>query len=694
MRRDQRDCELDDGNADDFVPLIDLHAIVDAFHSEHHGGDPVAVLRELVERPEDDDVLAEALARCWGPLREQMTAAHGADEREINEVAAQSFLRRGDDAFLCWLALTLTADVVRPTRIGQLRYLLDSAAIDPYLLRHILAPSPGSFGDSNDNQPPWSWKRVLVNAKAALDDSTQRLWYDSGRELARQAMASVSAPQFLATVRRLRGVHLTLLPHLARLDRDLAFQLGGDRSVVDERALPNVSLLGSDMFSEVIESLTFVAVDLLDLRPVEVGKIIGRQIHIRGLSRTRGSVAAVLGRSEAEMSDRLITAVALLWADLHQLVHYENSRSERWKSQDQIRGVLARLTEHVSRWPEAWALSAHDILHDAEALGRHCTDLLAYAATGDDRVRAALTAASSDTNIALGDLARGIDAYVGGTGSPGEAFRQWAAGTAAQAFDGTTMSPRPLSSMSRTWLGSLDLEDALAKTLRDALWRFGDWLQTQGGAQEETGTGTLLTRIEAAFEEARLRLAAGGRTTADRWVSVSQRPIAKSEEQQWGCDIALLLDVELPGWVRLHSSALVQMKKSKAIGERHAVSGRPRYERWRIDLAQLRDLLASSEASFYWLLMSSGEVLCVRALWLSGLVAGNGAGDNDRKTQTIGYEDIRHASIALDQFIPELFLKTWVGDARDSTLAFARGEGGIVPRHLFEISVRLADQRR
>ncbi|MET7398849.1 hypothetical protein ABZS66_35710 [Dactylosporangium sp. NPDC005572] len=693
MTRGERDWEPCDAEADGSGPLAGLDALVDSFGAGHRNDDPVAVLRELVKRPENDDVLADALARCWALLREKVTAEHGGGQRGIDETAAWTFRRHDDDTFLHWLALTLAADVVRPTRADQLRYLLDLAGADPYALRHIFAPSVADRVGTNEDQPLWDWKRVLVRARDALDDSRPRPWSDAaGRDLARRAMASVSTSGFLDAVRRIRGVDLSLLPHVAELDRDLAFELGSHHLVIREQEIPAVTLRGFSMSPDVMEALRLVSVDLLDMRPIEVGKIIGFQVQTQGLPRTPGSVAAVLGRSEAEVSDRLVTAVALLWADLRQLVQYENPRLERWKSQDQIRGVLAHLTEHASRWPEAWAISVRDILRDVDALGRHCTDLLAYAA-GDDRVRAAITAASSDPDVAVGDRARGIDALIGGTGSPGEAFRQWVASTAAQAFDGTTMSPRPLSSMSRTWLGSLDLEDTLANTLRDALWRFGDWVRTQGAAQEETGTGTLLTRIEAAFEEARLRLTAGGRTAVARQVSVSHRHTTKTEEQQWGCDLALLLDVELPGWMRLHSAALVQVKKSEAIRERATASARPPHERWKIDLGQLQDLLEMSEASFYWLLMSSGEALCVRALWIHGQVAGHGALDTDQGTHTIGYEHMRHASVTLDQFLPELFLGTWVGDARDATLEFARGTTGIAPRHLFEISVRLADQR-
>ncbi|MEU4157886.1 hypothetical protein [Actinoplanes sp. NPDC026670] len=40
--------------------------------------------------------------------------------------------------------------------------------------------------------------------------------------------------------------------------------------------------------------------------------------------------------------------------------------------------------------------------------------------------------------------------------------------------------------------------------------------------------------------------------------------------------------------------------------------------------------------------------------------------------------------------MPELFLGAWVGDKRDTTLDFARGETGLVPRHLFEVAIRVA----
>lgn len=223
----------------------------------------------------------------------------------------------------------------------------------------------------------------------------------------------------------------------------------------------------------------------------------------------------------------------------------------------------------------------------------------------------------------------------------------------------------------------------LDRCLRQATARFADWARSQGRAQEELVTGRLLTELEVAFREAPLRLESGGRHAPAQTISVSQRSTSKVEEKVWQCDVALLLDVDIRPSVSLRLAELVQLKKPAAsTGKRPNVAA----DKWRIDVPQLGGLLRASQSSSYWLLTTAGEVLCVTARWIHGLVKGRDA--LGKGSVTVGYNDVRHTAVALEQFLLELFLGTWVGDTREGVLDFALSENGDIPaRHIFQVAV-------
>lgn len=88
---------------------------------------------------------------------------------------------------------------------------------------------------------------------------------------------------------------------------------------------------------------------------------------------------------------------------------------------------------------------------------------------------------------------------------------------------------------------------------------------------------------------------------------------------------------------------------------RRASRWRPRRhaEKWRIAVPQLVMLLEMSESSSYWLILSTGELLCVTARWLHGLAQGREA--LSQGSVTVGYNDVRHTAVPIEQFLPELF---------------------------------------
>jgi hypothetical protein len=202
---------------------------------------------------------------------------------------------------------------------------------------------------------------------------------------------------------------------------------------------------------------------------------------------------------------------------------------------------------------------------------------------------------------------------------PGDELQRWLVDRAARSFDGVPLFPHPLTPLTKTWLGSTEVEGTLSRSLRQAMVRFGDLAKTQGAAQEEHLTGALLVELEVAFRNTSMRLESGPSPRLARIISVSQRPVLKAEEKRWGCDIALLLKADLQPSVVLRLAELVQVKKSEAFA---APSSPSPDEKWRIDVPQLVTLLEMSESSSYWLILSTGELLCVTARWLHGLAQG------------------------------------------------------------------------
>jgi hypothetical protein len=49
---------------------------------------------------------------------------------------------------------------------------------------------------------------------------------------------------------------------------------------------------------------------------------------------------------------------------------------------------------------------------------------------------------------------------------------------------------------------------------------------------------------------------------------------------------------------------------------------------------------------------------------------------------------VRHTAVPIEQFLPELFLGTWLGSLDEKTLRFVSGDdSNVTPRHIFEIFV-------
>lgn len=421
--------------------------------------------------------------------------------------------------------------------------------------------------------------------------------------------------------------------------------------------------------------------DVVERFPLRAGFVIAQELHRQGAAPTEDSVASALGMRRPDVSGRSYAGVALLWSDLRQLEDYKG-----WQHETEIQGVLARLVAHVDRWPEAWSLSAEAILARAARIGPHATDLLSLAALHHPGVRASLQrVATGDGSGVLRDRAEGVLARVQGVTLAGDELRRWLADTAARAFDGVPWFPHPLTPLARTWTGSTELEEMIARSVQRAASRFEMTVQDQGGIEEEALTMALLNELEFAFRDTKLQLEAGGRGKLSRAITVGQRPVAKNtEEPTWGCDVAFLVEAKIKGTFALEAAEIVQVKKSRSLSRRRAT--RTATDSWRIDLRQLMTILSVSASSCYWLISAAGEVACIPARVVYAL--GRGRAGLGQGSFTVGYNDLRHGAVGLEQFLPELLLGGWVGSVDEKHLRFARGEdGNIRPRHIFEIAL-------
>ncbi len=525
----------------------------------------------------------------------------------------------------------------------------------------------------------------------------------SGISLVQRLIGTVPSDRLTAAGAELFSTRMDFLAEIGKLDINEARIIGENPGVAEIAAkeIPEFNVTSNTrldhesrrrsqhIYAALVDSKIYKVLPLLSMRnlerhPLLFGKAVALRLQVEGMQFSAETVGQLLMRAPGDIAHTVVCGIALLWADLAQLSDY--LRGERWKHRDQIRGVLARLSRHHDSWPEAWAASAHDILGQAEAIGPDGLDLLAVAGARHPIVRDAMAdIAHHDPNAAIRDRAAGMLARIDGVTAPGEGLSRWLADSAARAFDGTPVFPRPLSPLARTWIGSVEVEEIISRGIQQAMFRFSDWTRSQGAITEEFATGRLLAELETAFRDASMRTGAGIRAGQYQEISVSQRPVTKTEERQWGCDIALLLNAQIASTVKLRAAELIQVKKSQAFTDGP--------ERWRIDIRQLAVLLKMSQSAGYWLILSTGEILCVTARWVHGLVEGRGA--LGQGSVTLGYNDLRHAAVPIGQYILEIFLGTWVGSIDSETVSFARGENSrLAPRYIFDVSITAGDDQQ
>jgi hypothetical protein len=667
--------------------------------AQHDAEELLRTLLALAGSETGAGVLADALPEVWVEVAD---ALRGLDD---DEVGAESWrcstfnqsagVTAGTFAYVLLQAADHRPAIADAETIGV---LATACVLDPRLLRHVLAwAAERRAWPSVVEVLQWVAKSRHPGPFSRLTNPLSTADPDVARRLSQRASA--------AHPRQVRDVvtsgvaewfdePLDLLIELGHLDLELARQ-GAGRPALERfaqalrpKAFDDESGYRPEGQERHRDAVRFLPLDRCPDDPGLIdglGVVIGRVLVDTGRPRTPELVAEVLGRPEllGDAGDGRWVGLALLWAALVARVGYGYGHHA---ARD---GVLADLDRLLEQAPDAWRETTRAIVHHHDTLGDEVVDRLLVAAVRHSGVADALRrVAATDPDTETRDVARGLVARVDGAFASGGDFSRWLADAAARAYDDAQFFPNPLTPLTTTWTGAPEVEAVLRQATRQAMADFADYVRDQGAAVEEHVVGVLLRDLERGVRSAAERVQRNLAGRIGRTLSIKHRTINKgTEEPKWGCDVALLLRVEIPGQVDLSLAELVQVKKSLAIGD-----GRDTTDRWAIKVDQLLTLLDRSDGAVYALILADGDVACVPAAWLRGLVAGHGG--LSQGTVTVGYHEVRCAAIPMGQLLGELVLGTWLGSARADVLELAAGENpNMVPRHILEIEVRAAIDR-
>ena len=368
------------------------------------------------------------------------------------------------------------------------------------------------------------------------------------------------------------------------------------------------------------------------------------------------------------------------WAALRRFAHlHENS----WQHESELDGIahfVERLVFEDHRiWIDALPLA---LLHESDLEPLVGMITVAVHHLDPNAVVEALSSCLDSDCSKLRDRARGLLAKcTGGALKTGDQARDFIS-YGVRLLDGSPAFPNPLDVKSGIWIGSLAIEQLLAEAIDQASATFAARFRDSARVEEEQHTQRLLTDLEYSFKAAQLRVQALGTDSLPKGaISCEQRAVPKKEEDEYGCDVVILVNGSVRDSVAFAACELVQVKKP----ERKQGTNEYR-DAWRISTGQLTDVTGYSQSATYWLIGTAGEVFAVPAKVLSAFASGQGKAEQN--SFTINYSDIRSASIPLKQFIVQLVLGLWLGTTDERTLKFARGEEfGVVPQRVFEITV-------
>ncbi|MET9803417.1 hypothetical protein [Streptomyces sp. NPDC006368] len=129
--------------------------------------------------------------------------------------------------------------------------------------------------------------------------------------------------------------------------------------------------------------------------------------------------------------------------------------------------------------------------------------------------------------------------------------------------------------------------------------------------------------------------------------------MTRNEERTSGADIGVVVDIGVPSRLQLRMGEFIQVKKSAALTPGR--TGRTRREdTWTIKRRQLHDLLEHSASAVYWLIRAAGDVLVVPAKYLAA--AGSGTARPSSKQFTVGCTAVRHTTVPMEQYLPDLMV--------------------------------------
>ena len=385
-----------------------------------------------------------------------------------------------------------------------------------------------------------------------------------------------------------------------------------------------------------------------------------------------------------------ILPTAALWATLRKFAEYEKNS---WQHETELIGLRATVTKLVAESPQLWADSLDWILVRYSEIRKLVDVITIEFSIKSNEVRTALKSACSSEIEDVRLKAHGLWTLLNGIEGADSELAGILADAAARYMDGTPMFPHPLAPMSATWLGSDGVEGVLKDGIRRAADRFASEAREQWGDIEEALVKGLVKEIEFEFRNALPKLKVIGKNLGHShppMLTVAQRPASKMlEEPIYGCDLAWLIRGSVRGRFSATWADVVQVKKSNVRGVKTAKS-----ESWKIDSKQLDNILNWSASATYWLLCSSGEILVIPAKYL--LSIRNGTGKTGKcQSFTIGYWEVRSASIPLGQYLVDLLIGQWLGSTSDEMVKFAQGGNiNIRPRVIVEVTISINSEMR
>ena len=422
---------------------------------------------------------------------------------------------------------------------------------------------------------------------------------------------------------------------------------------------------------------------------LELGFSIGKRIAENGQMVSLTEISNYLGKFGLDTDKVLavdIFPMVELWATLRSISNYKDNS---WEHKTELLGLKEKLSSIAVASPHLWAKSLPWILVRASEFKDLIQAITLELAPTIPTVEEALNNACNHEIESVRMLARGIQTLLSGFETPESRISRTLVDTIAQYIDGSPIFPHPLSPLSSTWLGSTGVESILIDGVKRACERFTIIVQEQGGNVEEALTQALISEIEAQFLTTKHKLSIispGASKTSAPILSVKQRPISKNiEEPKYGCDIAWILEANIPKRYNSTWVSLVQVKKSSLL--HHSKSKRVYPDSWRIKSKQLDDILLWSQTAVYWLIAALGEVLVIPGRHLKAIKNGK-AISTTAVSFTVGYNEVRSAAIPVEQYLVNLLIGQWIGTSSEEVLQFAKNGNPLIrPRHSIEVTI-------